>query len=66
MGFPGGASGKEPSCQCRMSLIPGSGRSPGGRHSNPLQYSCIESHGQRSPAGYGQLDCKELDMTEAT
>ena len=23
--------------------IPGSGRSPGGRHSNPLQYSCLES-----------------------
>ena len=24
-------------------LIPGSGRSPGGRHSNPLQYSCLEN-----------------------
>ena len=23
--------------------IPGSGRSPGGRHSNPLQYSCLEN-----------------------
>ena len=23
------------------SLIPGSGRSPGGGHSNPLQYSCL-------------------------
>ena len=24
-------------------LIPGSGRSPGERHGNPLQYSCLES-----------------------
>ena len=23
--------------------IPGSGKSPGGRHSNPLQYSCLEN-----------------------
>ena len=23
--------------------IPGSGRSPGGEHVNPLQYSCLES-----------------------
>ena len=22
--------------------VPGLGRSPGGRHSNPLQYSCLE------------------------
>ena len=26
-----------------MGLIPGSGRSSGGGHSNPLQYSCLES-----------------------
>ena len=24
-------------------LIPGSGRPPGGGHSNPLQYSCLEN-----------------------
>ena len=24
-------------------LIPGSGGSPGGGHSNPLQYSCLEN-----------------------
>ena len=29
--------------------IPGSGKSPGGGHSNTLQYSCLENpHGQRS------------------
>ena len=47
-GFPGGASGKEPACQCKLamtdvSLIPASGRSPGGGHSNLLQYSCLEN-----------------------
>ena len=26
-----------------MSLIPGLGRSPGGGHGNPLQYSCLEN-----------------------
>ena len=26
-----------------VSLIPGSGRSPGGRHGNPHQYSCLEN-----------------------
>ena len=26
-----------------VGLIPGLGRSPGGGHSNPLQYSCLES-----------------------
>ena len=33
--------------------IPGVGRSPGGGHSNALQYSCLENpHGQRRPVGY--------------
>ena len=33
-------------------MIPGLGRSPGGRHGNPLQYSCLEnSRGQRSLTG---------------
>ena len=26
-----------------LGLIPGSGRSPGGEHGNPLQYSCLEN-----------------------
>ena len=45
--FPGGASGKEPSCQCRRpkdaASVPGSGRSPGEGHGNPLQYSRLEN-----------------------
>ena len=33
--------------------IPGSGRSPGGGHCNPLQYACLENPmRQRSLAGY--------------
>ena len=26
-----------------LGLIPGSGRSPGGGHGNPLQYSCLKN-----------------------
>ena len=45
--------------------IPGLRRSPGGRHDNPLQYSCLESpHGQRSLAGYSPWDHAESDTTE--
>ena len=47
--------------------ILGLGRSPGGGHDNPLQYSCLENpHGQRSVAGYGPEGQKESDTTEAT
>ena len=31
------------------SLIPGSGRSPGGGHGNPLQYSCLKNPMDRGP-----------------
>ena len=41
------------------------GRSPGGRHGNAPQYSCLEDpHGQRSLADYSPWGCKELDTTE--
>ena len=46
-------------------MIPGLGRSPGGGHSNPLQYSCLENlHGQRSLVGYSPWGHKKFDMTE--
>ena len=43
IGFLRGASGKEQTFQCRRHKrqIPGSGRSPGGGHGNPLLYSCL-------------------------
>ena len=30
-----------------VGLIPGSGRSPGGGHGNPLQYSCLKNSTDR-------------------
>ena len=64
--FPRGSDGKESACNAgNLGSIPGLGRSPGGGHGNPLQYSCLENpHGQRSLAGYGPWGHKELDMTE--
>ena len=66
IGFPGGSDGKESAYNAGgLGSIPGLGRSLGGGHGNPLQYSCLESpHGQRSLAGYSPQDCKESDMTE--
>ena len=46
-GFPGGASGKELTCQCRRckrhKLNPWVGNIPWRRPSTPLQYSCLEN-----------------------
>ena len=46
-GMPGGASGKEPSCQCRRhkrhEFNPWVRKIPGGGHGNPLQYSGLEN-----------------------
>ena len=46
-GFPGGASGKEPTCHAGdirdTGSIPELGRSPGGGNGNPLQYSCRDN-----------------------
>ena len=45
--------------------IPELGRYPGGGHSNPLQYSCLENPcGQKSLAGYSPCGHRELDTTE--
>ena len=50
-----------------LASIPRLGRSPGGGHGDPLQYSCLENpHGQRSLVGYNPWDRKESDVTEAT
>ena len=34
-----------------VSLISGSGRSPGGGHDNPFQYTCLESPWIEEPGG---------------
>ena len=47
-----------------MDSVPESGRSPGGGHGNPLQYSCLENpRGLRSLVGYSPWGHKESDMT---
>ena len=47
LGFPGGARGQEPAFQCRRHnrcwFHPWVGKTPGGGHGNPLQYSCLEN-----------------------
>ena len=49
-----GSDDKESACNSGdLGSNPGLGRSPGGGHGNPLQYSCLENpHGQRSLTGY--------------
>ena len=52
-GFPEGSDGKESTCNVGdLDSVPGLGRSPGGRHGNPFQYSCLENPlGQTSLVG---------------
>ena len=47
-------------------LIPGLGKSPGGGHGNPLQYSCLENPVDRGAWQAVAHRGTELDMTEAT
>ena len=52
MGFPGGSVGKESASNVGdLGLIPGLGRSPGGGHGNPFQYSCLENPMNREDPG---------------
>ena len=73
-GFPGGASGEEPACQCRRHkgrlshrFNPWVGKIPwsGAWQSTPV-FLPGESHGERSLASYSLQGHTELDMTEAT
>ena len=65
LGFPGASRDKEQPANAGdvrdTHLIPGSGRFPGGRHSNPRQYSCLENSMDR-----GTWNHKDSDMTEET
>ena len=63
-GFLGGLDGKESAYNLGdAGLIPGFGRSSGGRHGNPLRYSCLENP-MYSLMGCSPGDCKESDRTE--
>ena len=53
MGFPGGSVVKNvPANAGETGSVPGSGRSPGEGHGNPLLYSCLENLVDR---GVGRL-----------
>ena len=71
LGFPGGASGKEPTCQCRRHKRHGFhfwvGKILWRRAWQPTPvFLPGQSHGQRSLAGYGPWRLKELDMNKVT
>ena len=68
--IPGGASGKEPTCQYRRPKRPGFdpcvGKIPWRREWQPTPAFLLGTfHGQRGLAGYSPWGHKELDTTEA-
>ena len=64
-GFPGGSDGKESACNARdLSLIPGTGRSPGEGNAYPLQYPCLENFLGRGAWRAAVHGVAESDMTE--
>ena len=70
-GFPGGASGNEPTCQCRRckrhTFHPWVVKIPWRRAWQPTPvFLPGESHGQRSLAGYSPSGNKKSDTTKAT
>ena len=68
MGFPGNSVVKNPPANAgdiRDTVsIPGSGRSPGGGHGNPPQYSCLENPMDRGAWWATVHWVTESDMTE--
>ena len=70
-GSPGGATGKEPACQCRAlkrdRLYPRVGRVPWRRKSQPLQGSCLETPPWTEEPGRPEsMGHKKADTTKAT
>ena len=64
-GLPWQLSGKESTCQAGdVGLISESGRSPGGGHSDPLQYSCLENPMDGGDQQATAQRVTELDVTE--
>ena len=65
---PGGSDGKESACSAgNLGMMPGWGRSPGGRAWLPTPvFLPGEFHGQRSLAGFNPWGHKESDTTEVT
>ena len=61
-----GSDSKESACSAGdLNSVPGSGRSPGGGHGNPLQYSCLGNPMDRGVSrAIVHGITKESDMTE--
>ena len=71
MGVPGGASGKEPTCRCRRhkrhGFDPWIRKIPWIRAWQPIPvFLPIDSHRQRSLAGYSLWGCKESNTTKVS
>ena len=71
LGFPGDASGREYTCQCRRlkrcGFDPWVGKIPWRRAKQPTPvFLPVESHGQRSLVGYSPWGPKESDLTAVT
>ena len=66
LGFPCGTEVNKSACNVGdASSTPGSVRSPGGGHSNPLQYSCLGNPTHRGAwRATVHRVAKELDMTQ--
>ena len=68
MGFPDASVGKRIHLQSRdtgnMGSAPGSRRSPGGGHSNSVQYSCLENPMNRGAWQATVHGVAELDTAE--
>ena len=68
-GIPQWLSGKESACSTGdLGSIPGSRRSPGSRHGNLLQYSCLENSMDRGVwwATVCRVAKSQSDVTEVT
>ena len=70
LGFPGGTKGEELPASAgdirNVGSIPGSGRSSGKGHGDPLQYSCLQKPMDRG-AWWAMIHrVAESDTTEAT
>ena len=62
MGFPGSSDGRESAGSVRdLGSIPGLGRSSGGGHGNPLQYSCLQNaHWTEEPGGLQSMGLQRV------
>ena len=61
MGFPGDLDSKESACHTAdPGSIPRSGRSPGERYGNPLQYSCLENPWTEQPGGLPSMGSQRV------